>query len=332
MLLGESKAITALNARIARAAQFPAHVLILGEPGTGKELVARLLHQLGPHKEQPFIAVNCAAIPSELMEAELFGYERGAFTGAAARTLGCFEQAGEGTLFLDEIGEMPVGLQAKMLRVLQTGEYRRIGSSQTRVTACRVVSATNKQIHAGVNFRADLYSRLSTLILHTPPLREHKEDIPILLKRNEMTVPPEALDVFMRHTWPGNVRELENVCDRLVAFATEITAEAVREAIDVDRTFQAPEAPNVLLAVLERIATALEKGYLIPSPPSPAPSPSPSSSPHDTLPADTVCLPFPAEDELDLSAAPPSDYIVLESDGVHQLIQRHDGSIECVSV
>ena len=200
-------------------------VLVLGESGTGKELVARALHEGGPRARGELVAVNCAGIPANLLEAELFGYEKGAFTGATQRKLGRFDLASGGTLFLDEIGEMPPALQAKLLRVLQTGEYQRLGGERTLRADVRIVSATHRNlvddVHAG-RFREDLYYRLAVFTVELPALRERAGDIPLLVQhfidkaaRREGKVvdaiEPLALDVLERHTWPGNVRQLENV-------------------------------------------------------------------------------------------------------------------------
>ncbi|KPK78695.1 MAG: hypothetical protein AMS25_14460 [Gemmatimonas sp. SM23_52] len=201
-------------------------VLISGESGTGKELVARAIHRLSPRADGPLTDINCAAIQENLLESELFGHERGAFTGAMTRKLGLFELADGGTLFMDEIAELAPRLQSKLLRALEMGEFFRVGGTQKVSTNIRLLAATNREIESEVaegNFRDDLYYRINTLHIHIPPLREHPEDIPILaryfLKQQAIVNPPEltdeALEALLAYTWPGNVRELKNVMERL---------------------------------------------------------------------------------------------------------------------
>ncbi|MEW6143694.1 MAG: sigma-54 dependent transcriptional regulator [Thermodesulfobacteriota bacterium] len=211
-----------------KASQFKTTVLISGESGTGKELIAKAIHNGGPWKEGPFIAVNCAAIPETLMESELFGYAKGAFSGADSSKRGLIEEAHGGTLFLDEIGEFPLSLQSKLLRVLQEGEMRRLGDTKLMKTDSRVIAATSRDLVRDVEdgrFRNDLYYRLSVFPITIPPLRERKEDIPPLvghfiakyngrLKRRIAGTAPEVMTVLMNYDWPGNVRELENVIER----------------------------------------------------------------------------------------------------------------------
>ncbi len=244
-MVGESYAIRALHAQLDAVAGTPARVLITGENGTGKELVARALHQRSPRARRPFIEVNCAAIPSELIESELFGHVKGSFTGAIADRAGKFEQADGGTLFLDEIGDMATAAQAKVLRVLQDGELTRIGGSKRVAVDVRVVAATNKKLEdeiAAGRFREDLYYRLNVVPLHVPPLRERREDIPLLvehfirlLARHEgmqpRSIAPEALALLSKLDWPGNIRELRNTIERLLILAT---GPAITVA-DVDR-------------------------------------------------------------------------------------------------
>ena len=209
-------------------------VLIQGETGTGKELVARSIHDNSPRKTDPFVAVNCAAIPDGLIESELFGHEHGAFTGAIAQRIGQFEQANTGTLFLDEIGDMPPALQAKLLRVLQEREFQRIGGTSTISIDIRVLTATHRNLADTAkknDFRSDLYHRLAAFQIVIPPLRERREDIPILakhfLKRYAATaeksirdISTDALQMLRQHDFPGNVRELENVIERAVLYET----------------------------------------------------------------------------------------------------------------
>jgi transcriptional regulator with PAS, ATPase and Fis domain len=207
-----------------------ASVLITGASGTGKELVARTIHELSPRRPKPFVAINCAAIPETLMESEIFGHEKGAFTGALERRTGCFELAEGGTLLLDEIGEMPIGTQAKLLRVLEDRKLRRLGSKVETTVDVRVLAATNKIPEEAVargELRNDLYYRLNVFNIHMPPLREHREDIPDLVHhllaemntkhgRRVATVSEAVLNAFRNHTWPGNVRELRNTLERAV--------------------------------------------------------------------------------------------------------------------
>jgi Nif-specific regulatory protein len=217
---------------IERVAPSVATVLLLGESGTGKELVARAVHDASPRKDRPFIKVNCAALPENLLESELFGHEKGAFTGAVVARVGRFEQADGGTLFLDEIGELPLLLQAKLLRVLQEQQFERLGGSRTLSVDVRIIAATNINLEQAVAhglFRNDLYYRLNVVPLHLPPLRKRRDDIPLLLdhflrasnKRNEksLRMSREFLDFLTEYDWPGNVRELQNLVERLVILA-----------------------------------------------------------------------------------------------------------------
>jgi formate hydrogenlyase transcriptional activator len=204
--------------------------LILGETGTGKEVIARAVHNLSPRKERTFVKVNCAAIPSGLLEAELFGHERGAFTGAINQKIGRFELADRGTLFLDEIGDISLGLQPKLLRVLQEQEFERLGSNRTQRVDVRVVAATNQDLArlvADREFRSDLYYRLNVFPIQIPPLRERREDVPLLvryfvqnfsrrLNKTVEYVPADAMDALVSYAWPGNIRELENLIERAV--------------------------------------------------------------------------------------------------------------------
>src|SRR5260370_5037158 len=210
------------------AAPSSASVLITGETGSGKEIVARTLHKLSPRANGPFVAINCSAIPETLMESEIFGHERGAFTGAAERRIGCFELADGGTLLLDEIGEMPAPTQAKLLRVLEDRKVRRLGSKSETPVDVRVLAATNKEPEQAVSsghLRQDLYFRLNVFHIHLPALREHKDDIALLAEhmlrdinakhaKHVRGIGAEVLDIFMGHTWPGNIRELRNVLER----------------------------------------------------------------------------------------------------------------------
>lgn len=230
-LIGQSPSMERLKRQIHQFANSPFPVLVTGESGSGKEGVARALHAASRRSEQPYLALNCAALAENLIEATLFGHAKGAYTGATTARAGYFEEVGEGTLFLDEIGELPLGLQAKLLRVLENGEFQRLGETQTRVSQARVVAATNrdlrKQSRSG-EFRADLYHRLSVLAIDTPPLRELGDDRSLLLEHflrlyaQQLAVAPFQLDAEARQAWlryrfPGNVRELRNITIRLLA-------------------------------------------------------------------------------------------------------------------
>ena len=227
-LVGGSKPMQEVMRIVEMAAPSSASVLITGETGSGKEIVARTIHKLSPRAGGPFVAINCSAIPESLMESEIFGHERGAFTGAAERRIGCFELADGGTLLLDEIGEMPAPTQAKLLRVLEDRKVRRLGSKTETPVDVRVLAATNKDPEQAVGsgqMRQDLYFRLNVFHINLPPLREHKEDISLLVEhilrdinakhgKSVKGIGAEVMDIFMSHTWPGNIRELRNVLER----------------------------------------------------------------------------------------------------------------------
>jgi DNA-binding NtrC family response regulator len=234
-MIGRSAPMAALFAQIQKVAPTRTRVLITGESGTGKELIARAIHQASALASKPFVKVNCAAIPRELIESELFGHERGAFTGATARKRGLFEIADGGTIFLDEVGDMVTSAQAKVLRVLQSGEFTRVGGEQALKVDVRVVAATNRDLQAAVasgEFREDLYFRLNVVPLRAPALRERADDVPLLsaafielaCKENGMKVKAisdEAVALLAQYPWPGNVRELRNVIERLVILSEE---------------------------------------------------------------------------------------------------------------
>jgi DNA-binding NtrC family response regulator len=287
-MVGRSPAMQALFGQIAKVAPTRSRVLITGESGTGKELIARALHRESPLRDKPFVKVNCAAIPPELIESELFGHERGAFTGASARKKGLFEQADGGTIFLDEVGDMIQSAQAKVLRVLQSGEFTRVGGEQTLKVDVRVLAATNRDLQAGVasgQFREDLYFRLAVLPLRAPPLRERADDVPLLCQAfvsqicrengmREKAVSPEAIEVLTSYQWPGNVRELRNVIERLVILSDEaigvgdLPEEIVAEASRHTRTEPVlpaaavdlpPEARNLPLRELRDL---VERQYI----------------------------------------------------------------------
>jgi formate hydrogenlyase transcriptional activator len=232
-IVGSSPALRTVLDEVQIVAPTGATVLIAGETGTGKELIARAIHMRSERRQRPFVKVNCAAIPTELLESELFGHERGAFTGAVAQRIGRFEAADGGTLFLDEIGDMPLHLQTKLLRVLQEQEFERVGGSRTIRVDVRIVAATNRDLKGMVyenKFRADLYYRLAVFPMNVPPLRERREDIPLLTRyfvrkhagrmgRNIESIPAHAMEALTNYDWPGNIRELQNVIERSVVLS-----------------------------------------------------------------------------------------------------------------
>ena len=260
-ILGESAAISRIKETIERVAPTEARVLITGEPGTGKELVARWVHQLSPRKDGHLVEVNCAAIPGELIESELFGHEKGSFTGATRQRIGTFEQADGGTLFLDEIGDMSPNAQAKVLRALQENKITRVGGDRSIPVNVRVVAATNKDLMEEIeqnNFREDLYHRLSVILIHVPPLRERRDDVPIiarhfastLARRNGMQpkeFTDDAIDLLKRYEWRGNVRELNNVVERLLILSEgeEITADDVGRFVQPDLSAPASQPEDL---------------------------------------------------------------------------------------
>jgi formate hydrogenlyase transcriptional activator len=229
-IIGTSAALRRVLEQVELVASTDATVLLYGETGTGKELLARAIHTLSTRRAQAFVTLNCAAIPTGLLESELFGHEKGAFTGALAQRLGRFELAQRGTLFLDEVGELPLEVQPKLLRVLQEGEFERLGSTRTRRTEARLIAATNRNLAALVEaqeFRADLFYRLHVFPVSVPPLRERREDIPLLVRhfvaqyarrmqRTIDTIPSATMDALCRYPWPGNIRELQNCIERAV--------------------------------------------------------------------------------------------------------------------
>jgi DNA-binding NtrC family response regulator len=233
-MIGISRALQGVFKMVGRVARSDAPVLIAGESGTGKELVAKAVHEYSPRHHKEMITINCGAIPENLLESELFGHEKGSFTGAIARRAGRFEQADGGTLFLDEIGDMPLSIQVKLLRVLQDGSFSRVGSNENLTTDVRIIAATHKNLAeevAGGRFREDLYYRLNVVEIRIPALRERLEDIPLLAefflqritRKNGMArirLTAEAVNLLQSHTWPGNVRELENTIARACALAT----------------------------------------------------------------------------------------------------------------
>ncbi|MGB8294915.1 MAG: sigma-54 dependent transcriptional regulator [Polyangia bacterium] len=286
-MVGKSPAMAALFSQIAKVAPTRTRVLITGESGTGKELIARAIHRESALADRPFVKVNCAAIPPDLIESELFGHERGAFTGAAARKKGLFEIADGGTIFLDEIGDMALPAQAKVLRVLQSGELSRVGGEQTLKVDVRVLAATNQDLSAAVaagRFREDLYFRLAVVPLKAPPLRERSDDIPLLCQAfvqqcarenglKEKPITPEALAVLAGFGWPGNVRELRNVIERLVILSEDsigvgdLPEEIVTEVSRKNRPERAVAAldlsPETRALPLRELRDLVERQYIL---------------------------------------------------------------------
>jgi transcriptional regulator with GAF, ATPase, and Fis domain len=234
-IVGESPALEGVFEKVKRVAATSSTVLIEGETGTGKELIARAIHNLSPRWARPFIKLNCAAIPFDLLESELFGHERGAFTGAVTQRIGRFEMAHTGTLFLDEVGDLPAALQPKLLRVLQEQEFERLGSGRTHHVDVRLLSATNRNLEKMVGrnqFRSDLYYRLNVFPIVLPPLRERHEDIADLVAhfvdvfssrmgKQIKSIPEETIEAFKSYSWPGNIRELQNLIERAVILAND---------------------------------------------------------------------------------------------------------------
>ncbi|HEV8242729.1 MAG TPA: sigma-54 dependent transcriptional regulator [Nitrospirales bacterium] len=278
-MVGESVIMNELRHQIAMAGPAPSRVLISGENGTGKELVARAIHLQSPRAEQPFIEVNCAAIPETLIESELFGHERGSFTGASSTRRGQFELADGGTLFLDEVGDMSLATQAKVLRVLQEQRFQRVGGTKLIKVDVRVIAASNKNLVEEIRkntFREDLYFRLAVLQIDAPPLRERREDIPLLVEHfmqtnmeeqglRPRTFTPEALEVLARHDWPGNVRELRNLVERVVIMArgAEIQEADVAPLVRQSGEIRSPEVPSAFdYASLRDARAAFEREYI----------------------------------------------------------------------
>ena len=268
-IVGKSPRLKSILKLVETVAPTDSTVLILGETGTGKELIARAIHQLSARQERTFIKLNCAAIPSGLLESELFGHEKGAFTGAISRRIGRFELANQGTIFLDEIGEIPSELQPKLLRVLQEQEFERLGSTSTLRTDARLIAATNRDLAAMVaeqKFRADLYYRLQVFPIHVPPLRERREDIPLLVRhfakqialkmhKTIDSIPAETMNLLVQYGWPGNIRELQNVIERAVILSSgpqlqvplsDLALPRVPEPTKNDETLEEAERKHIL--------------------------------------------------------------------------------------
>lgn len=276
-LIGNSPLMKRLWNEIKAAAPTHATILIYGESGTGKELIARAVHAQSLRAKEPFVQVNCAAIPEELIESELFGHEKGSFTGATERKTGKFDQADEGTIFLDEIGDMSLKTQSKVLRVLEEGEVQKVGSSRINKVDVRVIAATNKDLKAEIergNFRDDLYFRLNVVPLYSPALREKKEDIPLLIEyfcrlfaeENNFKVKsftPEAIGVLTKYSWKGNIRELRNVVERLLIMTGKDVIEKLDlpEAIRGEHALFLPEAATI--KTLKDFRDLAEKEFIL---------------------------------------------------------------------
>jgi formate hydrogenlyase transcriptional activator len=277
-MVGEGPAFQSVLKGVQTVAPSDATVLVLGETGTGKELVARAIHELSHRGKGSFVKVNCAAIPATLLESELFGHEKGAFTGAAGQRIGRFELAHQGTLFLDEIGEMPLELQPKLLRAIQDHEFERVGGNRTIRTDARFVAATNRDLKAMVEqnrFRADLYYRLHVFPINVPPLRERPEDIPLLtrffvqkyanrMNRRIETIPAAVMEALSRYAWPGNIRELQNVIERSVLLTTGSTLRLAMPEVISKHQPPAPRASGAErseAAEREAILRALQEAH-----------------------------------------------------------------------
>ncbi len=277
-ILGESQAIKDINERIHKVAESAVSVLILGESGTGKELIAQALHSNSPRKEGPFVKVNCAAVPHDLLEAEFFGHEKGAFTGAHKLKRGKFELAEGGTLFLDEIGDMPATTQMKILRALQEREIERVGGEETIKVDTRIIAATNKDLQGAVDreeFRADLFYRLNVVSIQVPPLRERSEDIPLLVQhflalynksfgKHIKKISAKGMTLLRRYSWPGNIRELENVIQRgmVLSYDDVLTDQDLLEvypALGEQAKSQVREKTGKLQDALEDLISVEEK-------------------------------------------------------------------------
>jgi formate hydrogenlyase transcriptional activator len=266
-IIGQSTAIRDVLDQIRMVAPTDSTVLVCGETGTGKELVARAVHRLSRRRAHAFVKCNCAAIPAALLESELFGHEKGAFTGAVAQRIGRFELANRGAIFLDEIGEMPLEVQPKLLRVLQEREFERLGSSRTIRADVRVIAATNVDLPRMVaekHFRADLYYRLNVFPIEVPPLRERREDIPVLVRhfvreaaprmnRRALWISPSAMDALVAHSWPGNIRELQNLIERAVIRSVGDELRVPLEDLDEDAEIAGHREAQGTLAEAERL-------------------------------------------------------------------------------
>jgi formate hydrogenlyase transcriptional activator len=281
--VGASFALRKVIQMIETVAPGNSTVLLLGETGTGKELVARAVHNRSPRRKQPFVKLNCAAIPTGLLESELFGHERGAFTGAIAHKIGRLELADQGSFFLDEIGDIPLELQPKLLRVLQEREFERLGSTRTKKVDVRIVAATHRDLEGMIlrqEFRSDLYYRLNVFPIRIPPLRERANDIPLLVRhfvqnasrrmnKDIHSVPPETMTALTQYPWPGNIRELENVIERAVIVSRGSTLEVSLQDLN-SRIARGPASENFqTLEEVERnhiLTTLKQTGWVVSGP------------------------------------------------------------------
>ncbi len=281
-LIGSTPEIKAIYEELLQVSQSRATVILRGESGTGKELIARLIHENSPRAKEPFIKVNCAALPETLLESELFGHEQGAFTGAIKTKKGRFELADGGTLFLDEIGDLPFSVQVKLLHVLQEGTFERVGGVETRTVDVRIVSATHRNLEKAIQqgtFREDLYYRLNVIPIVLPPLRERQGDIPLLVQhflkkfneenKKNVTLSMEINTLFIKYNWPGNIRELENCIERLVVLAQDhaITIKTIPPAIrtyfsDIQKVIPSFQIGTSLVETTQRIEQEAVKNAL----------------------------------------------------------------------
>jgi two-component system nitrogen regulation response regulator GlnG len=298
-----------LFARLEKLARTDTTVLITGETGAGKELVAEALHDHSPREKGPFVVLDCGSIPPNLIESELFGHERGAFTGATNSYAGAFERAHQGTVFLDEIGELPLAMQPKLLRVLERKEVRRVGGAKTIEVDVRICAATNRDLGVEVNrgrFREDLYYRLAVARVHVPPLRERKDDLPLLIEHILATTPggetasiaQETIDLMMKHDWPGNVRELRNVIERAVLLA------------------EAPDSEDSL-----RRAPA----------PAPRSEPSITVTPSQTATSTDATMTVPVDVGIPFKHAKQNVISEFERRYISRLLAQHDGNISAAA-
>jgi len=273
-MIYKSEVMSQLMKMVERVAPSQANILVLGESGTGKELIARAIHDKSSRKSKPFVAINCGALRETLLESELFGHEKGSFTGAYNKKIGLAEAANGGTLFLDEVGELPMAIQAKLLRFIQEGEIFRVGGKDSIKVDIRIICATNRELDQEVtrgNFREDLFYRINTIVISAPPLRRRKEDIPVLVQHfltqghngfmsRVKSIDDEALNVMMKYDWPGNIRELQNACERL-----QVLSEGhIIMLNDLPESIRNPEIKDETLAFDPLIPLyELEKRYII---------------------------------------------------------------------
>lgn len=273
-MIYKSEVMSQLMKMVERVAPSQANILVLGESGTGKELIARAIHDKSNRKSKPFVAINCGALRETLLESELFGHEKGSFTGAYNKKIGLAEAANGGTLFLDEVGELPMAIQAKLLRFIQEGEIFRVGGKDPIKVDIRIICATNRELDQEVtrgNFREDLFYRINTIVISAPPLRRRKEDIPVLVQHfltqghggfisRVKSIDDEALNVMMKYDWPGNIRELQNACERLQVLSEGHTI----MVNDLPESIRNPEVKDETLAFDPQIPLyELEKRYII---------------------------------------------------------------------